>query len=206
MELLTPLWTYLPANTLGMGRRVRIEHEVPGLAGALALRGIHVDPAALAVVTARWPTSVSACGPVILLVPHPDQAVAALDAGADDAVAMGAGAEEIAARIAARLRAAAAPIAVGELVIDRVARRVTRAGHVLALLPREYALLLHLAQRAGQAVSRHELLEAVWGLRFHPGTNVLAVHISRLRAKLDRGFAGPMLRTEPGIGYRLAPA
>lgn len=97
-------------------------------------------------------------------------------------------------------------IDIGELIIDRIARHVTRAGRKLTLLPREYALLLHLAQHAGQAVLCAALLEAAWGLRFYPGTNVGAVHVPHLRAKLDRGFAAPMLRTDKGVGYRLAAA
>ena len=74
------------------------------------------------------------------------------------------------------------------------------------LRPREYRLLLHLAERAGAVVSQDDLRRAVWGLRFHPGTNLVAVHISRLRAMLDRGFSTPMLLTEKGVGYRLAVA
>lgn len=145
-------------------------------------------------------------GSVILLVASGNEVARALDAGADDAVLRTAGVEEIAARIAARLRLAAPPLGIGELLIDRIARKVTRAGRAIGLMPREYALLLHLAHRAGEAVPRSELLEAVWGLRFDPGTNVVAVHMSRLRAKLDRDFAAPMLTTEKGIGYRLAAA
>lgn len=128
----------------------------------------------------------------------------ALDAGADDAVIQPVSAGEIAARIAARLRPRPPPpIAVGELVIDSVERRVTRAGRPIALLPREYALLLHLARAEGRCVGRTELLAAVWRLRFDPGTNVIEVHVSRLRAKLDRDFPRPLLVTEKGRGYRL---
>jgi len=110
----------------------------------------------------------------------------------------------IAARLAARLRPRPPPpIVIGELRIDWVERRVARAGRPLALLPREYALLLHLARAGGRCVDRAELLEAVWRLHFDPGTNVIEVHVSRLRAKLDRGFARPLLVTEKGRGYRL---
>ena len=126
----------------------------------------------------------------------------ALDAGADDAVLLPASAGEIAARLAARLRPAALDL--GELHIDTVARSVTRAGIRIPLLPREYALLLHLARAAGRCVSRAELLAQVWGLRFDPGTNVIEVHVSRLRARLDRGFPRPLIVTEKGRGYRLA--
>lgn len=145
-----------------------------------------------------WP------GPVLLVLPRGSCAAAALDAGADDAVVQPVCAAEIAARLAARLRPRPPPpIAIGELLIDPVERRVARGGRPIALLPREYALLLHLARAGGRCVGRAELLDAVWRLRFDPGTNVIEVHVSRLRAKLDRGFAEPMLRTEKGRGYRL---
>ncbi|MBO9622069.1 MAG: response regulator transcription factor [Sphingomonas sp.] len=146
-------------------------------------------------------------GPLLLvLAPGSRAGVAqALDAGADDAVAMPASAAEIAARIAARLRHRPAPIRLGGLSIDSVERRVAHQGKPLRLLPREYALLHHLARRSPDCASRTELLEAVWGLRFDPGTNVVEVHVSRLRAQLAHAGAAAMLRTEKGRGYRLAP-
>lgn len=186
-----------------MGMSVRLDCSVAGLVDALAARDCTIRDDGIALLTdhrAQWH------GPVILLVDDAAAVIAALDDGAADAVSRDSPPDEIAARIAARLRLAAPPIGVGELIIDRIARRVTRAGRMLALHPREYALLLHLAQHAGQAVPRAALLEAVWGLRFDPGTNVVAVHVSRLRAKLDRDFAAPMLRTDKGVGYRLAAA
>lgn len=100
------------------------------------------------------------------------------------------------------LRLVPLTIEVGALSIDPVERVVRRSGKRIALMPREFALLLHLA-RAGRCVSRAELLAAVWRLDFDPGTNVVEVHISRLRARIDRGFPAPMLRTERGRGYRL---
>lgn len=127
----------------------------------------------------------------------------ALDAGADDAVALPVCAGEIAARLAARLRCHAPAVSVGGLRIDTLERRVERDGRAVPLLPREYALLLHRARSAGRSVGRAELLAAIWGMGFDPGTNVVEVHVSRLRAKLDRGFAIPMLVTDKGRGYRL---
>lgn len=182
-----------------------------GLAAALAARGIAVDPAARAVLIrcdgdpARTIATHARDGPVILLVEDAAAVVAALDAGADDALAADAPVGEIAARVAARLRAPpAAAIGVGGLLIDRIARAVTREGRRIALLPREYALLLRLAEAAPDPVPHAELLRSIWGLRFDPGTNVVAVHVSRLRAKVDRGFAQPMLHTAKGVGYALA--
>ncbi|WP_294058734.1 response regulator transcription factor [Sphingomonas sp.] len=204
-----------------MGGIIASAIEVPELAAAAAARGLRLvplaharptrDAAALiahrdgdperAVAEARasgW------IGPLMLALTHEAWIVRALDAGADDAVLLPASAGEIAARLAARLRtSAAAPIEIGELRIEPVERRVTRAGRALDLLPREYALLLCLARHPGEVVSRAELLAQVWRLGFDPGTNVVQVHVSRLRAKLDKGFARPMLVTDKGRGYRL---
>ena len=94
-------------------------------------------------------------------------------------------------------------LALGDLVIHLLDRRVERAGRPVPLLAREYALLLHLARHAGQPLSRTDLLRAVWRLDFDPGTNSVEVHMSRLRAKLDRGGARPLLRTVKGRGYML---
>jgi two-component system OmpR family response regulator len=137
------------------------------------------------------------------VLPEGGCVVRALDAGADDAVALPANAGEIAARLAARLRGTPRPLTMGALRIDTVERRVTRDDRPINLLAREYALLLYLARNAGRSVGRAELLAAIWGLTFDPGTNVVEVHVSRLRAKLERGFAVPLLQTDRGNGYRL---
>jgi two-component system OmpR family response regulator len=142
-------------------------------------------------------------GPLVLVLPEGGCVVRALDAGADDAVASPANAGEIAARIAARLRRTPLPLTMGALRIDTIERRVTRDDRPIPLVAREYALLLYLARNAGRTIGRAELLAAIWGLRFDPGTNVVEVHVSRLRAKLDRGFTAPLLQTDRGTGYRL---
>ncbi|MFZ5748840.1 MAG: response regulator transcription factor [Pseudomonadota bacterium] len=149
-------------------------------------------------------------GPVVLVLAQDCGAdvVRALDAGADDAVVQPVGAPEVAARVAARLRHRPPPgtsLRLGSLHIDRIARTATRDGRVLDLLPREYALLVHLAEHAGRTVGKRELLSAVWRLGFDPGTNVVEVHVSRLRAKLDPDGAPPMLHTHRRAGYRLMP-
>lgn len=191
--------------------------DLPELAAAIEARGLRLVP----IAAARPAASVAALlaspgedparcvaaaraqgwtGPLVLAL-QSGCIVRALDAGADDAVLLPASAEEIAARLAARLRQPT--LVIGELHIDRVARRISRAGRSLELLPREYALLMCLAEQPGRCVGREELLRKVWKLGFDPGTNVVQVHMSRLRAKLDRGFASPMLVTEKGRGYLL---
>ena len=145
-------------------------------------------------------------GPVMLVAQVKDSRTVAraLDHGATDAVDLYAGAEEVAARLAAIIaRGPPAVIGLGELRINQLTRQVSRSDQSIMLMPREYALLLHLAQNAGEYFSRTDLLSHVWGLTFDPGTNVVEVHVSRLRAKIDRGFERPMLLSERGRGYRL---
>ena len=91
----------------------------------------------------------------------------------------------------------------GELRIDLIDRRVERAGRLIAMPLREFDLLANLARIPDRPVSRAALLKAVWRIDFDPGTNRVEVHMSRLRAKVDRGFAWPMLRTVKGQGYAL---
>lgn len=140
----------------------------------------------------------------MLLVEDADALAAGLDAGADDAVLERAHPVEIVARMLALLRDSRRDglLTIGDLTIDRAAHRVWRGGTRLHLLPREYAVLLHLAEHAGRAVSRAALLQALWDRDFDPGTNVVQVQMSRLRAKLDAA-GPPMLHTDRGRGYRL---
>ena len=208
-----------------MGKIVATNVEIDGLDAAASARGLRLtsfdaaDWRGLAALFVDWRMQIGPArelietirgrgwrGPLALRAMGGSAMVAlALDAGADDAVDGRAGPEEVAARLAALVRTPVSRIGVGDLVIDRIQRSAQRAGRPIDLLPREYALLVHLAERADQVVSRRALLDAVWGLRIDPGTNVVQVHISRLRAKLDRGQPAPMLLSERGKGYRLAP-
>jgi two-component system, OmpR family, response regulator len=93
-----------------------------------------------------------------------------------------------------------------DLVLDRIARTAERGGRAIDLQPREYRLLEYLMRNVGQIVTRKMLLEGVWDYYFDPGTNVIDVHVSRLRKKLDEGFDVPILHTVRGVGYRLGEA
>lgn len=141
----------------------------------------------------------------MLLVDDGEALAAGLDAGADDAATIAASPVEIVARLAALLRDDAGPhqCRIGDLTIDRLTQQVRRGDRRIALLPREYAVLRHLADHAGQTVSRAALLRDVWARDFDPGTNVVQVQVSRLRAKLDAA-GPPLLHTDRGGGYRLA--
>src|SRR5207344_1462363 len=90
---------------------------------------------------------------------------------------------------------------VGDLELDRMSRQVFRAGKEIDVQPREFRLLEYLMKHAGQVVTRTMLLENVWDYHFDPQTNVIDVHISRLRSKIDKGFSQPLLHTVRGAGY-----
>lgn len=134
-----------------------------------------------------------------------EERVKGLRGGADDFMVKPVDAQELLARIdtVVRRRNALDPIEYGELHFDLAHRRVKRGGEPCHLSPREYDLLLRLARGAGQTVKRDDLLSDVWDLGFDPGTNVLDVHIGRLRKKIDRGGQEPLIETIRGVGYRL---
>ena len=91
----------------------------------------------------------------------------------------------------------------GDLEIDLLTRAVTRAGQNIPLQPREFKLLEYLMRNAGHIVTRTMLLENVWDYHFDPQTNVIDVHVSRLRSKIDKGFDEPLLQTVRGAGYMI---
>lgn len=135
-----------------------------------------------------------------------DDRMVALGAGADDAAGWTGNLPEVLARVASllrRSRIAAGQLGEGDLRIDLIDRRVERAGRLIRLPLREFDLLANLARVPDRPLSRGALLRAVWRLDFDPGTNRVEVHMSRLRAKVDRGFDWPMLRTVKGMGYTL---
>ncbi|MEY2884305.1 MAG: hypothetical protein RL490_2029 [Pseudomonadota bacterium] len=149
--------------------------------------------------------------PVIVLsaLGTPDDRVAGLTAGSDDYLVKPFAFAELLARLRLLMRrgdagtAVASVLACADLEMDLRARRVRRGGRTIALQPREYRLLEYLLRHNGQVVTRTMLLEGVWDYHFDPGTNVIDVHISRLRKKLDDGGAVPLLHTVRGAGYRL---
>ena len=143
--------------------------------------------------------------PILMLTARGEtrERVLGLDAGADDYLVKPFEVEELVARVKALVRRGAGftTLRCGPLVLDRTARRATLAGTPVALTSREFALVLRLARRAGEVVSRTDLLGHVWETKFDPGSNLVEVHVSRVREKL--GPFAWMIETVRGVGYRL---
>lgn len=138
-----------------------------------------------------------------------DDRVAGLRAGGDDYLVKPYAFSELLARLEALARRTyplqeQSRLTAGDLVMDVITHRVTRAGSKIHLQPREYRLLEFLLRHKGQVVTRTMLLEQVWDYRFDPQTNVVDVHISRLRAKVDQGDSAPLIHTVRGAGYKLS--
>lgn len=137
-----------------------------------------------------------------------DDRVEGLNVGADDYLAKPFAISELIARAQALVRRgvqskASASYQVEDLHLDMLARQVTRNNQRIDLQPREFDLLAYLMENTDQVVTRMMLLENVWKYHFDPQTNLIDVHISRLRAKIDKPFGRPLLQTQRGVGYRL---
>ncbi|WP_374249196.1 response regulator transcription factor [Thermomonas sp.] len=176
---------------------VVLDRMLPGLDGLTLLRTLRGagNPLPVLLLTALGDT---------------DHRVEGLRAGADDYLVKPFAYAELSARLDGIVRRGRGGgereptrLQVGELELDLLSREARREGRRIELQPREYRLLEYLMRHAGQVVTRTMLLEAVWDYHFDPQTNVIDVHISRLRQKIDHGFAKPMLHTVRGAGYRL---
>lgn len=175
-----------------------LDRMIPGLDGLAvtrALRAAGVDT------------------PVLILsaLSHLDERVKGLRAGGDDYLTKPFGYAELVARLENLLRRrpgkdVQTELECGDLKMDLLSRRVVRAGTPIDLLPREFKLLEYLLRHKERVVTRTMLLEQVWDYRFDPHTSVIDTHISRLRKKIDEGFARPLLKTLRGTGYRLSEA
>jgi two-component system OmpR family response regulator len=172
-----------------------VDRMLPGLDG-------------LAIVKTLRATGVKT--PVLFLTTRSsiEDRVAGLDAGGDDYLIKPFAFAELVARVSAlgrrpRDTALTATLAVADLELDPVGHVVRRAGRVIELQPREYRLLDYLMRHAGQVVTRTMLLQHVWDFNFDPHTNVVEMHISRLRGKIDKGFAPELIQTVRGAGYCL---
>jgi two-component system OmpR family response regulator len=172
-----------------------LDRMLPGLDG-LSMLG------ALRAAEIRTPALIlSALGSV-------DDRVKGLRAGGDDYLVKPFAFSELLARLEALLRRGAGPVTetklrVADLELDLLTRTVKRGGKSIDVLPREFRLLEYLMRNAGHVVTRTMLLEHVWDYHFDPQTNVIDVHVSRLRQKIDKSFDYPLLHTVRGAGYCL---
>ena len=172
---------------------VVLDLMLPGRSGFQVLRDIR----------ARKPNQ-----PILILSAKasPEERAAGLDGGADDYMGKPFILAELSARIRALLRRGKpreTKLRVGDLEVDTIRRRVTRAGRLVDLKPKEYALLEFLAQNADRPVTRSHIIEHVWDIHFDSISNVVEVHINSLRNKIDRGADLPLIRTIRGVGYML---
>lgn len=165
----------------------------------------------LSVVTTLRAEGIST--PVLILsaLGEVDDRIMGLKAGGDDYLTKPYSFAELLARIEVLVRRSnpdqvRTRLQVSDLEVDLLARKVVRAGQEIDLQPREFRLLEYLMKHAGQVVTRTMLLENVWEYHFDPQTNVIDVHISRLRAKIDKNFKQPLLHTVRGAGYSLRAA
>ena len=148
--------------------------------------------------------------PVLILsaLGEVDDRVEGLRAGGDDYLVKPFAFAELLARLEALIRrgdvqTTETTLRVGDLEMDLLSRVVKRAGRVIELQPREFRLLECLMRHSGQVVTRTMLLESVWNYHFDPQTNIIDVHVSRLRGKIDKSFEQPLLHTIRGAGYSL---
>lgn len=149
--------------------------------------------------------------PVLILsaLGEVDDRVKGLRAGGDDYLVKPFAFAELLARLEALVRrvdteAPQTTLTVGDLEMDLLSRSVKRGGKIINLQPREFRLLEYLMRHAGQVVTRTMLLEGVWDYHFDPQTNVIDVHISRLRGKIDKDFDSALIHTVRGAGYMLS--
>ncbi len=172
-----------------------IDRMLPGLSGTQLIQRIrerHIDT------------------PIIILsaLSSVDDRVTGLQSGSDDYLTKPFAFAELQARLDAIVRrhksdATATTLTVADLTMELLTHQVSRNGQTIELQPREFKLLEYLMRHAGQVVTRVMLLEEVWDYKFDPQTNVIDVHISRLRSKIDKNFDQPLLHTVRGAGYCL---
>ena len=170
-----------------------VDRMLPGLDGLALVQALRAADQSLPVLI------LSALGEV-------DDRVAGLKSGGDDYLAKPFAFAELLARLEALLRrrerdSATTHLKLADLEMDLLTRSVKRAGIPIRLQPREFRLLEYLMRRADQVVTRTMLLEGVWEYHFDPQTNVIDVHVSRLRRKVDRDFGTPLIHTVRGAGY-----
>jgi heavy metal response regulator len=193
------------ANDGEQGRAMALEFDydlvvldlnLPGVDGVSVLKSVrqHKTSMPVLILTARG---------------RVEDRVQCLDTGADDYLVKPFSFLELSARARALLRRSYLPsesvLTVRDLSLDRVQRKVERAGRHIELTTKEFALLEYLMRNAGRRLTRAMIIEHVWNLNFDSTTNVVDVYINYLRRKVDDGFSPALIRTVRGVGYQISP-
>jgi two-component system, OmpR family, response regulator len=173
-----------------------VDRMLPGLDGLSVVRALRAAGIATPVL-------------ILSALAQLDDRVTGLRAGGDDYLTKPFAFSELSARLEALLRrprglATQTTLQVGDLTMDLLTRRVARGGRAIDLRPQEYKVLEYLMRHAGEVVTRTMLFEGVWDFHFDPQTNVVDVHISRLRHKIDKGFDKALIHTHRGGGYSIS--
>lgn len=173
-----------------------LDRNLPGIDGLSVLRALRATKKQTPIL-------------VLSALAHADERVNGLKAGADDYLGKPFSFSELELRLENLLRRQSGPqvetvLSCGDLTMDLLSRRVTRAGRPIDLLQREFQILEHLLRHKDKVVTRTMLLEQVWDYRFDPHSSLIDTHMSRLRKKIEDGFDKPLLHTIRSVGYRLA--
>jgi two-component system OmpR family response regulator len=189
-----------------------LERALSGVFDAVILDRLLPAVDGLAIVTAMRSAAIDVPVLMISALSDVDERIRGLRAGGDDYMTKPFASEELAARVEVLLRRRTAPapalsLTVGDLDLDLITRTARRAGVEIRLMPTEYKLLEYMMRNSGQVLTRTMIFEAIWGYHFDPGTNLIDVHLGRLRRKVDRHGLSAMIHTIRGSGFALhAPA
>jgi two-component system OmpR family response regulator len=190
------------------GRR-GLARAVSGDFDAVILDRMLPGPDGLAIVTAMRGADVDIPVLMVSALSDVDERIRGLRAGGDDYMTKPFASEELTARLEVLLRRRGAPapremrLSVADLELDLISRNAYRGGAEIRLMPTEYKLLEYMMRNSGQILTRTMIFEAIWGYHFDPGTNLIDVHLGRLRRKIDRPGLAPLIHTVRGSGYAL---
>jgi two-component system OmpR family response regulator len=189
------------------GRR-GMARAVSGDFDAVILDRMLPGPDGLAIVTAMRGADVDIPVLMVSALSDVDERIRGLRAGGDDYMTKPFASEELTARLEVLLRRRAAAhrdmsLSVADLELDLISRTAHRSGQEIRLMPTEYKLLEYMMRNSGQILTRTMIFEAIWGYHFDPGTNLIDVHLGRLRRKIDRPGLEPLIHTIRGSGYAL---
>jgi len=186
-----------------------LTRAVSGDFDAVILDRMLPGPDGLAIVTAMREAQVDIPVLMVSALSDVDERIRGLRAGGDDYMTKPFASEELTARLEVLLRRRGAPapremrLAVADLELDLISRNAYRDGAEIRLMPTEYKLLEYMMRNSGQILTRTMIFEAIWGYHFDPGTNLIDVHLGRLRRKIDRPGLAPLIQTIRGSGYAL---